>query len=152
MSLVAMLMVIERKKKIEIDYSTSELPEDLYCDLVRYIGFSFRYSLFLSEDLSKDILKGRTKIYLVSNTRQTELSCEEGILQTENISGKEIDDYASFINRVLQKPTTLGIVPIEKKPYLHLREVLEFGNPDFKARTHGVFSNYIPSIYRANRK
>lgn len=147
-----MLMVIERKKKLEVDYSSSELPVDLYCDLVRYIGFSFRYSLFLSEDLSKDILKGRTKMYLVSNTRQTEISCENSVLQTENILGKEIDDYASFINRVLQKPTTLGIVPIEKKPYLYLREVLEFGNPDFKARTHGVFSTYVPSIYRANRK
>ncbi len=148
-----MLMVMERKKnEPQIDYSTSELPVDLYCDLVRYIGFSFRYSLFLSEDLSKDILKGRTKIYLVSNTRQTELSCEDGILQTENISGKEIEDYASFINIALQKPTTLGIVPIEKNPYLHLREYLEFGKPDFKARTHGVFSTYVPSIYRANRK
>lgn len=147
-----MLMAFEREKKPQIDYSRSELPIDIYCDIVRYVGFSFRYSLFLSKNISDDINRGRTSIYVVSNKRQTEFSCEGRFLSTEKLSGNEIDDCVSFITKALLKPTTLGIIPIEEKPYKYLRDDLEFGNPDFKARPNGVFSTYTPSIYRANRK
>jgi hypothetical protein len=105
------------------------------------------------------------------NNKDLELINSERILNPWNIPYKIINFLEEHKNTQFSvkelrknlgiKNLTARLFPIFKanlinrtkeKPYKYLRETLNFGKPDLKGEQLSISSNYVPTIYRANRK